>query len=546
MTMRRATRWRPGGAGAGAGAGGGAGRATGARRPAAGPRRRGGAPPPPARLRAVAEGEARSTGRGEGEAGAGEEAGGLDPATGCPRARTADVTLPPGAVGPMAGAEGGGEAALSAADRQGFLTGTLTARVYDVAVETPLERADRLSDQTGNDLLLKREDLQEVFSFKLRGAYNKMASLSPAQLERGVVCSSAGNHAQGVALAAARLGTDALICMPLTTPDIKVANVRRLGATVELVGETYDETQAYAMEAAAAEGRSFIAPFDDPHVICGQGTIGNEILRQVKDIQALHAIFVPVGGGGLLAGVAAFVKQVAPWVKVIGVEPADSNCLATALAAGRRVTLEDLNNFADGVAVKTVGAETFRVCREFCDGVVLVSTDEICAAIKDVFNDTRSILEPAGAVAPAGAKAYLKHHDLRGQTVVAITSGANMNFDRLRMVSDLADVGARREVMMATSIPEEPGAFKRFVAALAGDSTSLDITELKYRCVGGGTPPSPTAGVRLRLTQPPFPPPPSGHQVRGVARRQGAHPTQRGGAGGRGGRDAGAAWGGRL
>jgi len=366
-------------------------------------------------------------------------------------------------------------------DLGAFVRQTLTARVYDVAHESPLELAPRLSEQLNNRVYLKREDLQQVFSFKLRGAFNKMASLSREDLARGVVCSSAGNHAQGVALASQRLGCDALICMPNTTPDIKVANVKRLGANVKLVGDTYDETQAFAMRAAEEEGRTYIAPFDDPYVIAGQGTIGNEILRQISDLEDLHAIFVPVGGGGLLAGVAAFIKQVAPHVLVIGVEPAGSNCMALALAKGHRVTLDSVDGFADGVAVKTVGAETFRVAKEFCDGVVLVNVDEICAAIKDVFNDTRSILEPAGAIGAAGAKAYLRHHGLEGKTVVAVTSGANMNFDRLRLVSDLADVGAR-EFMMATTIKETPGAFKRFVDALGADDTDgVDVTELKYR-----------------------------------------------------------------
>lgn len=383
-------------------------------------------------------------------------------------------------------------------DPAGYLKEILTARVYDVAVETPLDRAPRLSESLGNTVLLKREDMQPVFSFKIRGAYNKMASLTEEELARGVICSSAGNHAQGVALGASRLGTSSVICMPTTTPDIKVSSVRRLGGQVVLEGETYSDTQSYAQQRAQQDGRVFVAPYDDPYVIAGQGTIGNEILRCVRQRQAssreltrparpsvpasfgrvsaeaplieaesvgwtcrqcpnlddLHAIFVAIGGGGLVAGIAAYVKALKPDIKVIGVEPTGSNAMAFSLARGERVQLSRVDAFADGVAVKYVGAETYRLCRELVDGVVLVSNSEISAAIKDVFNDTRSILEPAGAVALAGCKSYMQREGLKDKTCVVVTSGANMNFDRLRLVSELADVGARKEAMLATTIPE--------------------------------------------------------------------------------------------
>jgi len=318
---------------------------------------------------------------------------------------------------------------------------------------------------------------------QLRGAYNRIAQLSAAELAAGVVTASAGNHAQGVALSAQRLGLSAVVCMPLTTPAIKVNAVQRMGAEVRLVGDTFDETNAFARDLAASEGRAFIPPFDSPDVIAGQGTVGMEILRQVG-AKPLHAIFVPVGGGGLIAGIAAYVKSVRPEVLVIGVEPAGANAMAQSLAAGQRVTLSKVDGFADGVAVKTVGEECFRIAIDTVDGTVLVDTDAICAAIKDVFEDTRSILEPAGALALAGAKAYLAHHGCQGLHVVAISSGANMNFDRLRLVSELADVGLRTEAVLATTIPERAGAFKQFAATVAG--ASLDITEFKYRYAGSG------------------------------------------------------------
>ena len=312
-----------------------------------------------------------------------------------------------------------------------------------------------------------------------------MANLSSEELSKGVICSSAGNHAQGVALSASRLGCKATICMPLITPDIKVEAVKRLGGTVKLVGENYDECQAYAIETAKEEGLSYIHPFDDPYVIAGQGTIGVEILRQcsidfVNKDSNLDAIFVPVGGGGLLAGISSYIKQVRPDIKVFGVEPLGAACMTEALMRGGICTLDTVDAFADGVAVKTAGTETFRLISKFCDGIITVTTEEICAAIKDVFKDTRSILEPAGAVSVAGMKAYCKLNKIEGKVLVGVTSGANMNFDRLRLVSDIANFGAKTEVMLATSIPEEPGSFRRFVDVLVGDD-QISLTEFKYR-----------------------------------------------------------------
>lgn len=369
----------------------------------------------------------------------------------------------------------------------GYLRAILTARVYDVAVVSPLDKAVKLSDALNNNLLLKREDLQPVFSFKLRGAYNKMAKLSKEQLAKGVITSSAGNHAQGVALAAQKLGCTAIICMPVTTPDIKVANVKRLGGTVELVGESYQEAQAHALSRAVTEGLAFVAPYDDPYTIAGQGTIGDEILRQIGNPDELDAIFVAIGGGGLIAGIGTYVKLLAPHVKIIGVEPSGANAMAMSLAKGQRVTLSKVDGFADGVAVKQVGAETFRLCRQLVDGVVLVDNAAISGAIKDVFNETRSILEPAGAVAVAGAKAWLKATGSTGRTVVAVTSGANINFERLRLVSELADLGSSTEVMMATQIPERPGSFREFVATATDVKGGVSVTEFKYRYSAGAT-----------------------------------------------------------
>ncbi|KAL6519359.1 Threonine dehydratase biosynthetic, chloroplastic [Orobanche gracilis] len=370
------------------------------------------------------------------------------------------------------GRGGGTDATLNAME---YLTNILTSKVYDVAYESPLQLATKLSGRCGVNIWLKREDLQPVFSFKLRGAYNMMAKLSKKQLERGVICSSAGNHAQGVALSAQKLGCSAVIAMPVTTPEIKWRSVERLGAAVVLIGDSYDEAQAYAKERAEKEGRTFVPPFDHPDVITGQGTVGMEIVKQLKG--PIEAIFVPVGGGGLIAGIAAYVKRVSPEVKIIGVEPFDANAMALSLNHDQRVMLDQVGGFADGVAVKVVGEETFRLCRELVDGVVLVGRDAISASIKDMFEEKRSILEPAGALSLAGAEAYCKYYGLKGENVVAVTSGANMNFDRLRLITELADVGRQREAVLATYMPEEPGSFKQF-CELVGP---MNITEFKYR-----------------------------------------------------------------
>jgi len=356
-----------------------------------------------------------------------------------------------------------------------YLQKILTARVYDVASETPLEKAPNLSARLNNTLLLKREDMQSVFSFKLRGAYNKMAQMSRAALDRGVICASAGNHAQGVALAAKRLGARAVIVMPVTTPVVKVQAVKARGAEVILFGDMFDEAYAHARELEQKQGLTFVHPFDDPDVIAGQGTIGMEILRQQQG--PIHAMFVAIGGGGLISGIAAYVKRVRPEIRIIGVEPVDSDAMARSLAAGKRVKLEQVGLFADGVAVKQVGEETFRLCRELVDEIILVDTDDICAAIKDVFEDTRAILEPAGALAIAGAKAYVEREKLKGETLVAVACGANMNFDRLRFVAERAEVGERREAILAVTIPEERGSFRRF-CELVG---SRNVTEFNYR-----------------------------------------------------------------
>ncbi len=358
---------------------------------------------------------------------------------------------------------------------QSYLKRILSARVYDVAIESPLEAAPSLSARIGNNVLLKREDMQPVFSFKLRGAYNKMAQLTPAQLKRGVITASAGNHAQGVALSAQKLGCKAVIVVPTTTPQIKLQAIASRGAKVVLHGDSYSDAYAHALELGQKQKLTFVHPYDDPDVIAGQGTIGMEILRQYN--QAIHAIFVPIGGGGLISGVAAYVKQVRPEIKIIGVQPADSDAMYQSLKTRRRVTLAHVGLFADGVAVKQVGLETFRLCRELVDEVVLVDTDAICAAIKDVFEDTRSILEPAGALAIAGAKLVAARDQLKGKTLVAIASGANMNFDRLRFVAERAEIGEKREAILAVSIPETPGSFRKFCALLG----NRNITEFNYR-----------------------------------------------------------------
>ena len=356
-----------------------------------------------------------------------------------------------------------------------YLQKILTAKVYDVAQESPLEKAAGLSARLNNTLLLKREDMQSVFSFKLRGAYNKMAHLSREALDAGVICASAGNHAQGVALAAKRMGARAVIVMPVTTPAVKVAAVKARGGEVILVGDSFDEAAARARELEKELGLTFVHPFDDPDVIAGQGTIGMEILRQHQG--PLHAIFVAIGGGGLISGIASYVKRVRPEVKVIGVQPLDSDAMRRSIAAGKRVKLDKVGLFADGVAVKQVGEETFRIARELVDEIILVDTDDTCAAIKDVFEDTRSILEPAGALAIAGAKAYVEREKLRGKTLVAVACGANMNFDRLRFVAERAEIGERREAILAVTIPEARGSFRRF-CELVG---KRNVTEFNYR-----------------------------------------------------------------
>jgi threonine dehydratase len=356
-----------------------------------------------------------------------------------------------------------------------YLIQILTARVYDVAQETPLEYAPNLSARLNNQLLLKREDMQSVFSFKLRGAYNKMVQLPPDVLAQGVIAASAGNHAQGVALAANRLGTKAIIVMPITTPQVKVDAVRMRGAAVVLHGNTYDDAYSYARELEVEKGLTFIHPFDDPHVIAGQGTIGMEILRQYQ--QPIHAIFVAIGGGGLISGIGAYVKRLRPEIKIIGVEPVDADAMSQSLKAGHRVRLSQVGLFADGVAVREVGEETFRLCQQYVDEIILVDTDDTCAAIKDVFEDTRSILEPAGALAIAAAKAYTEREQIEGQTLIAVACGANMNFDRLRFVAERAQLGERREAIFAVTIPEERGSIRQFCECIG----NRNLTEFNYR-----------------------------------------------------------------
>ena len=356
-----------------------------------------------------------------------------------------------------------------------YLQHILRARVYDVAIESPLDAAPNLSRRLENTILLKREDLQPVFSFKLRGAYNKMVGLSPAELARGVIAASAGNHAQGVALAAQRLGCRAVIVMPITTPEVKVRSVAARGAEVLLHGDTYDEACARARQLEVERGLTFIHPFDDPEVIAGQGTIAMEILRQVSPPP--DAIYVAVGGGGLIAGIAAYVKSLWPKVEVIGVEPVDADAMTRSLARGERVRLEAVGLFADGVAVRQVGEHTFALAQRYVDRMVTVDTDAICAAIKDVFEDTRSILEPAGALALAGLKADVEELHLRGRTLVAVACGANMNFDRLAFVAERAELGEQREALLAVEIPERAGSLREFCAVLGQRS----LTEFSYR-----------------------------------------------------------------
>ena len=355
----------------------------------------------------------------------------------------------------------------------------LQARVYDVAIESPLDEARLLSRRLKNRVLLKREDLQPVFSFKLRGAYNKIAQLPPADLAKGVICASAGNHAQGVALAVKTLGIKGVIVMPQTTPDIKVNAVKGLGGQVVLHGDSYDEAFAHAQQLMADKGYTFIHPFDDPLVIAGQGTVAMEILRQHPG--HIDAVFMPVGGGGLMAGMAAYIKYVRPGVRVIAVEAEDSACLAAAMKAGKRVTLDQVGLFADGVAVKQIGKHTFDIAKVCVDEVITCSTDEICAAIKDIFDESRCISEPSGALALAGLKKYAGATARTGQTLVAVNSGANMNFDRLRHIAERTELGERREAVLAVTIPEKPGAFKAFCQAIGKRS----VTEFNYRYSSG-------------------------------------------------------------
>ncbi len=356
-----------------------------------------------------------------------------------------------------------------------YLEKILTASVYDVARETPLDAMPILSQRLGTSIWLKREDLQPVFSFKLRGAYNRIAQLSAAEAERGVIAASAGNHAQGVALAASRLGIKAVIVMPVTTPRIKVDAVRRLGGRAVLHGDSFDEASLHARMLQEKHGYVFIHPFDDPAVIAGQGTVAMELLRQHPG--PLDAVFVCVGGGGLLAGMAVYIKRLRPDIRVIGVEPVDAPSMYEALRQNERVVLDQVGIFADGAAVRQVGVETFRLAREFVDEMLLVDTDEICAAIKDIFEDTRVMAEPAGALAVAGLKKYVVREGLKNGQLAAVLSGANMNFDRLRHVAERAEIGERREAVFAVTIPEQPGSFRRFCKAIG----KRGITEFNYR-----------------------------------------------------------------
>ena len=360
--------------------------------------------------------------------------------------------------------------------QENYLERILKAKVYDVAVETPLEPAPRLSRRLDNRVLFKREDLQPVFSFKIRGAYNKIAQLSATAAQRGVICASAGNHAQGVALGARTRGIRAVVVMPITTPEIKVQAVADLGAEIVLHGDDYDAANDHAVGIARDRNLVFVHPFDDPDVIAGQGTIAMEILRQAHG-DGIEVIFVPIGGGGLIAGISAYVKSLYPRIKIIGVEPEDAAGMFESLRAGKRVTLARVGIFADGVAVRRVGEETFRLAKQYVDEVLLVTTDQICAAIQDIFEDTRSIAEPAGALAVAGIKKYVTREACSGRTLVAINGGANMNFDRLRYVAERADVGAQREALLAVEIPEAPGSFMRLCELLVNRS----VTEFNYR-----------------------------------------------------------------
>jgi threonine dehydratase len=365
---------------------------------------------------------------------------------------------------------------------ENYLERTLKAKVYDVAIESPLEIAPRLSRRLANKVFLKREDLQPVFSFKIRGAYNKIAQLSPLIAQRGVICASAGNHAQGVALGARTRGIPAVIVMPITTPDIKVQAVADLGAEIVMHGEDFDQAHEHAAGLARERGLLFVHPFDDVDVIAGQGTIAMEILRQQHGDE-IDAIFVPIGGGGLIGGIAAYTKALYPRIKVIGVEPEDSAGMYESLRAGQRVTLDRVGTFADGVAVRRVGDEPFRLAQQFVDEIILVTTDQICAAIQDIYEDTRAIAEAAGALAVAGIRKYVARENCSGRRLIAINSGANLNFDRLRYVAERADIGAQREALLAVEIPEAPGSFLRFCECLGKRS----VTEFNYRCANTDT-----------------------------------------------------------
>jgi len=378
-------------------------------------------------------------------------------------------------------------------DLDQYLKMILRAPVYDVARETPLEVMPGVTRRLHNQVWLKREDMQPVFSYKIRGAYTMISALTAEERAQGVITASAGNHAQGVALAAGRLGIAARIVMPKTTPEIKVSAVRRLGAEIVLFGNTYDEAAEHAQELATSRGMTFVPPYDHPLIIAGQGTVAMEILRQHP--QPPHAIFVPVGGGGLIAGVAAYVKSLLPSVRIIGVEADEAACMTRAIEAGERIKLDRIGIFADGAAVRQAGVENFRIAREHVDQMLTVSIDEICASVKDIFEDTRSIAEPAGALALAGLKQYVAREGVRGEELVAILSGANVNFDRLRHIAELAELGEKREVLIGAVIPERPGSFRRFCHALGPRS----ITEFNYR-YSDSEQATVFAGVQLRPT----------------------------------------------
>lgn len=356
-----------------------------------------------------------------------------------------------------------------------YLQRILTSRVYDVVQETPLQHAHRLSMRLDNDVYFKREDVQPIFSFKLRGAYNRMAHLTPLERERGVITASAGNHAQGVAFSGQKLGVRTVIVMPVTTPTIKVQACRERGAEIILHGDSYSDAEAHAYRLQDELGFTFVHPYDDPLVIAGQGTIGLELSQQVRFTQ--YHVFVPIGGGGLIAGIAVFLKSICPDLKIIGVEPDDSDAMLQSVRHGERITLPQVGIFVDGVAVRRVGEHTFNLVQKYVDDFIQVSTDDVCAAIKDVFEDTRAIQEPAGALAVAGLKRYAKKHALHGETLVALTCGANINFDRLRHIAERAEIGEHREALLAVTIPERPGSFKRFCRAIG----LRNITEFNYR-----------------------------------------------------------------